>query len=86
MSAVEDFFSEIDGASVSVGDRNWRVTLYSVTVESARRWLQLNVTSGSDTYPLLLSLPLSARPGRALKALAEWLTGPLAPDDRVISI
>ena len=76
----DDFFSALDGQSLSVDGRDWSVCVFSVTDTNDKRWVQLAL-EGRDRKVLTLRLVTSHDLEEAVASLSCFLIDPLGTTD-----
>ena len=65
-------FELLDGPSVVVSGRSWRVEVFSVFDDAEHRWIQLAL-DGPDHYMVTLRLEPGASSDSARLAIESWL-------------
>ena len=68
-------FKLLDGATVRSGDRNYRVTVYSVHDVGRHLWVQLTL-NGRHDHPLVLDMAPTASVDAAVNAIETYLANP----------
>lgn len=76
----DEFFSALDGKSLSIDGCAWSVCVFSVTDSNDKRWVQLAL-EGRDRKVLTLRLATSHDLGEAVESLTCFLADPLGTAD-----
>jgi hypothetical protein len=74
-SSPQTLFDAIDGKTLRVSDRVWRIEVFSVLMEAGTTWVQLAL-KGSPSHTLMLKLPPQAGLTHVTCLLASWLLQP----------
>jgi hypothetical protein len=74
----ERLFDALDGRTIRVFHRTWRVHVYSIWEENGFRWLQLSL-EGDTPYTATLQVSPFAGADQALRQLSAWLAKPSKP-------
>ena len=74
-TSPEGFFGGLDGRVVTVSNRWWRVTVFSVYEDGDHRWVQLGLDGHRD-YTLTLCMRRDEGVRHAVYILSSWLANP----------
>jgi hypothetical protein len=74
-TSPEGFFGGLDGRVVTVSNRWWRVTVFSVYEDGGHRWVQLGL-DGHRHYTLTLCMRRDEGVRHAVYILSSWLANP----------
>lgn len=74
-TSPEGFFGGLDGRVVTVSNRWWRVTVFSVYEDGDHRWVQLGLDGHRD-YTLTLCMRRNEGLRHAVYILSSWLANP----------
>jgi hypothetical protein len=71
----ERLFDALDGQTIRVFHRTWRVHVYSIWEENGFRWLQLSL-DGETPYTATLQMSPLAGAEQTIRRLSAWLAKP----------
>jgi hypothetical protein len=82
--SCEQLFEALDGRTISVFHRTWRINIYSICEEAGWRWLQIGL-DGQPDYTVTVRTSPHDTLAETLHALSSWLARP-SKTQRVLSV
>jgi len=71
----QEWFDALDGAVVRLRDEEWHLEVFSVVMDQAATWVQVQL-SGACAHLLTLRLPTHAGVRHVTSILSSWLADP----------
>jgi len=81
----EQLFDALDGRTVSVFHRTWRINVYSISEDAGWRWLQLGLDGQPDDYTVTVRTSPHDGVEDTMQALSSWLARP-SKTHRVLNV
>ena len=81
--SANDLFRALDGRSLSVSSRYWRIEVYGVFEQDGSSWVQLTL-QGAPPYSLAMKISPHETVTEIVNALSSWLAYPSKSSGRVL--
>jgi len=82
-ASANDLFQALDGRSVSVHSRSWRIEITGIFEQDGSSWIQLTL-QGTPSYNLAVKFGAYETAAEVVETLRSWLAYPSKSSSRVL--
>ena len=83
-SSADDLFVALDGRSVSVHSRGWRIEITGIFEQDGATWIQMTL-HGTPTHDVVVKMAPLDTAAEVVEALRSWLAYPSKSNNRVLT-
>src|SRR5207249_8448750 len=83
--SASDLFHALDGRSLTVSYRRWRIEIYGMFEQQGWRWVQLALRGDPEHAVIVRVLPHDGEM-QVVAALSSWLANPSISHDQVLNV
>ena len=82
-ASANDLFQALDGRTVTVRSRGWRIEITGIFEEQGSSWIQLTL-QGTPPYNVAVRIGPVDTPAEVVETLRSWLAYPSKSHSRVV--
>jgi hypothetical protein len=82
-ASANDLFQALDGRSVSVHSRGWRIEITGIFEQEGSSWIQLTL-QGTPTYHVAVKIGAYETAAEVVETLRSWLAFPSKSSNRLL--